>query len=305
MDRVCHAFIRPTTYDTESLQSNCLLQGLNAFLCRFSTSVRKRFVFADVRDHDVDRPPPRIGGSISRAPANAANRRGDRRRWCSGPPWGAPRSAAGAHRLLFMLRALGHRCHLEWPWIARLHIYLVDRNAQAVSNTVRRTRLWEPATSRTFFQAWTVLASPQRFGEESSNETGIYLCNDGNGPQQAESAATGALNEMGNQRCRRVAPAVASSNLRTLSAVDDDRQLRREAHSIQGRLDLQHTRCCICESHALWCLVSTVDRHYNRGPGRGPKWGESFDVAQGSWWHFDRYSIRDGPTYAPPPRRAS
>ena len=62
-------FVQPRD-DPEALQSNRLLQGTECFSLQvLDEHQRKRFVFADVADHDVDSPPPRIGGIISRAPA--------------------------------------------------------------------------------------------------------------------------------------------------------------------------------------------------------------------------------------------
>ena len=88
-----------------------------------------------------------------------------------------------------------------------------------------------------------------------------YSLNDGTGRNYAESAATGTLNEIG-QPITTVRAAVASSNSACFLLSMTTDSYPGKTHKIQGALDLRHTRYCVCESHALWCLVSTVDRHW-------------------------------------------
>ena len=40
------------------------------------------------------------------------------------------------------------------------------------------------------------------------------------------------------------------------------------------------------------CLVSMADMHWTAAAEVGPR--QAFDVAQGLWWRFDRYEVRDG-----------
>jgi hypothetical protein len=40
------------------------------------------------------------------------------------------------------------------------------------------------------------------------------------------------------------------------------------------------------------CLVPKADMHWTASAAVGPR--QAFDVAQGLWWRFDRYEVRDG-----------